>query len=175
MWILRLFAWMHNWAFPVPKIIPFENLYPLGMNKDRISETDENIVHKRAEELTPSGTVKMTYDESSNTFFYWAEKSIEYKYLEVVARKYVILYDCKELYVNMFKELIIAMNKPASVSITGPYVSLKPYNTVHHKLSNKKIVNEKSNQYKRIGKWNETIIVIPYKPISFLEYKRIHG
>jgi hypothetical protein len=172
MWIFKLFAWFKNWYYPV-KLIPYENLYPLGTKKENIQETIENILHKRVNENTPNGDVMMNYDESSNTFFYWSDKTIEYKHLEVVARKFVILYDCKEIYVNIFRELLKAMNKKPEEQVQGPYVIFKSYNTISHKLSSNKVVNEKSNQYKRLGKWGEvTVHTSEFKPLSFLEYKK---
>ena len=53
----------------------------------------------------------MKYNDDVERFEYWSDKSIRYKYLEVVSRKYVIIYDCKDKYVNMFKELLEAMDK----------------------------------------------------------------
>ncbi len=147
-------------------------MYPLGTKKENVHESVENIVYKRVEETTPEGKVILSYDESSNIFLYWAEKTITYKYLEVVARKYVILYDCKEVYVNMFRELLKAMEKPEVVPQSGPFAAFKTYNTVAHKITNKKIVNEKANVYKYMGKQIEKKEENTYKPISFLDYKK---
>jgi len=152
------------------RIIPYENLYPLGTLKEKIHETDENILFKRVEETTPDGKVILSYNESSNSFLYWAEKTITYKYLEVLARKYVILYDCKEIYVNIFKELLKAMDTPEIVQ-QGPFVSFKPYNTISRNI-HKKIANENANVYKYMGKTIEQPVKNTYKPISFLDYKK---
>jgi hypothetical protein len=178
MWIFKLFTWLKDWYKSwYPKIIPYENLYPLGTKKENIDETIENLCHKRAEEETPNGNVIMTYDEPSNIFFYWSNNAIEYKYLEVVARKFVILYDCKDIYINMFRELLKSLNKQKDVPLReGPFVTLKSYNTISHKVSNKKLVNERSNQYKRIGKWGDVPVPLnEFKHISFLEYKKYEG
>ncbi len=165
-----------NWFkhfFQRPLIVPYENLYPLGTPKERISESVENLVYKRVEEVTPEGKVLLTYDEPSNTFFYWADKTIKYKYLEVVARKYVILFDCKEVYVNIFRELLKSLQKKEKEEhVVGPFATFQSYNTVTHKLNNNKLVNEKSNQYKYMGKKIEDLPVINYKQISFSEFKK---
>ena len=86
--------------------IPYENYYLLGNNKEYIKEfeKEENIGKGIVEEETPDGLVIMKYNDDVERFEYWSDKSIKYKYLEVVARKYVIIYDCKDKYVNMFKE-----------------------------------------------------------------------
>jgi len=165
---------MIHWVqrfFHRPLIIPYENLYPLGTPKEKITESIENMVYKRVEEITPDGKVMLTYDENSNTFFYWSEKSIAYKYLEVVARKYVILFDCKDVYVNIFRELWKVLQKKKKDPIEGPFAKFQSYNTLTHKLNNNKIVNEKSNQYKYMGKKIQEVTVVPYKQISFQEFK----
>lgn len=164
---------MMNWIqrFFRPLIIPYENLYPLGTPKEKITETVENIVYKRVEENTPDGKVLLTYDEPSSTFFYWAEKTITYKYLEVVARKYVILYECKEVYINIFRELWKVLQTKKKDPVEGPFVKFQSYNTLTHKLNNNKIVNERSNQYKYMGKKIQEVPVVTYKQISFKEFK----
>jgi hypothetical protein len=81
-------------------LMQFDKLYPLCLNKSDIVENEMNIENKLIEEDTPDGIVKMTYDEFTKSFLYWAKKSIPYKNLETVARKYVIYYDCKDLYID---------------------------------------------------------------------------
>jgi hypothetical protein len=147
-------------------------LYPLGTPKEKITESVENLVYKRVEEQTPDGKVMLKYDESSNTFLYWAEKPITYKYLEVVARKYVILFDCKELYVNMFRELWKAFHRKDQEKVGGPFAKFQSYNTLSHKVNNNKLVNEKANQYKYMGKQIEEPPVIAYKQITFSDFKK---
>jgi hypothetical protein len=171
MWI---FTWIINWMhrfFHRPLIIPYENLYPLGTPKEKIIETVENLVYKRVEEITPDGKVILKYDEATTTFLYWSEKTIKYKYLEVAARKYVILFDCKDVYVNIFRELWKVLQKKEIEPVTGPFAKFQSYNTVTHKLNNKKIVNERSNQYKYMGKKIEEVPLVTYKQISFREFK----
>lgn len=56
-------------------------------------------------ENTPLGHVAMRYNNSRGTFEYYADNTIPYRFLEVVARKYVITYRCKSLYIIMEEEL----------------------------------------------------------------------
>jgi len=56
-------------------------------------------------ETTPQGNVLMIYDNKKGSFRYYSDNSIPYRYLEVVARKYVKLFDCRPLYVDMEEEL----------------------------------------------------------------------
>ena len=153
-----------RWFFPLPiKSTPYEFTYPLNSVAD---ETEENKRMKRVEEITPEGKVFMTYQEESNHFLYWADKAIQYKYLDVAARKYVIVYQCKEFYVNMFRELL---NKkiPEKKKETGPFVVYKSYK----KVIDPRYVKEKTNQFKYAGKWVEPTHVT-YKKINFADFKK---
>jgi len=165
-WIL---SWW-RWFFPIPLIYPYEFKYPLN---ETVDETEENKLYKRVEEHTPEGHVYLTYDEPSNTFFYWAEKSIPYKYLDVAARKYVIVYNCKEVYVNIFKEIIHSAlkekeEKEEKEKEDGPYATFKSYKPKKMFRPSK----EKVNQYKYVGKWKEPEPVKEYKSSSYLDYKK---
>ena len=62
-------------------------------------------------ETTPLGNVVMYYDSSRETFIYYSDSTIPYRYLEVVARKYVVTNRCKKLYIDMEKELKEAQEK----------------------------------------------------------------
>ena len=169
-WIL---SWW-RWFFPIQISYPYEFKYPLST---LVEETEENRLYKRVEEMTPEGHVYMTYDEPSNTFFYWSEKAIAYKYLDVVARKFVIVYDCKEVYVNLFREIINSALKEKEKEkeeekMDGPYATFKTYKP-------KKMyrpLKEKVNQYKHVGKWKEPEPIKEYKSSSYLDYKKqIYG
>jgi hypothetical protein len=74
-------------------------------------------------ETTPQGDVIMTYDDSRKTFCYYSDKrTIQFKYLEPVARKYVIEHRCKRLYIDFRKELMkakTALPTSASASATA--------------------------------------------------------
>ena len=158
-----LMSWW-RWFFPLPiKPTPYEFTYPLNSEAE---ETEENKRMKRVEEVTPEGKVYMTYQEENNHFLYWADKAIQYKYLDVAARKYVIVYDCKQFYVNMFRELF---NKkiPEKKEEKGPFVVYKSYK----KVIDPRYVKEKTNQFKYLGKWVETTPVT-YKKIKFSDFKK---
>ena len=56
-------------------------------------------------EKTPVGNVAMYFDHESETFTYYSDNTIPYRFLEVIARKYVLTFKCVDLYVDMNKEL----------------------------------------------------------------------
>jgi len=62
-------------------------------------------------ENTPHGNVLMIYDNERETFKYYSDNSIPYRYLEVVARKYVKQFNCRGIFVDMEEELQLAEKK----------------------------------------------------------------
>ena len=61
-------------------------------------------------EQTPLGNVFMCYhyhenDQALNAFHYYSDSTIPYGFLEVVAKKYVISFDCKMVYVDIQTEI----------------------------------------------------------------------
>jgi len=98
-----------------PKPIVFEEKYKeeykkaeeLELNQERLEQLKNSILI----ETTPLGNVVMYYDSSRETFTYYSDSTIPYRYLEVVARKYVVTNRCKKLYIDMEKELKEAQEK----------------------------------------------------------------
>ena len=62
-------------------------------------ETEKNRTAGLVEEETPQGRVFMRRD--GDAFGYWADTSVQFKYLEAVARKWVGVYDRRDLYVEL--------------------------------------------------------------------------
>jgi hypothetical protein len=62
-------------------------------------------------EKTPLGNVLMIYNNTRSTFSYYSDSNIPYRYLEVVARKYVKTFACRPIFVDMDEELKKAEEK----------------------------------------------------------------
>ena len=139
----------------------YETFYSL--NGPMVEETDENKQHKQVMEQTPAGEVRMKYDDATNHFFYWTDRTIPNYYLDVVARKYVIVYDQKKNYCTPTMEYIPIKQ----VEIKGPFIQYK------NKVSNQRYqIEKKMNKYKYMGKLKEEVVPEKSnKKISFLEYK----
>lgn len=87
-------------VFFTPKDVIYEERYNIKKAKNTISP-DEINPNSYVMENTPQGNVLMKYDKEEEGFLYWCDNSnIKYKYLQVVARKYVIQSCCKEVYVG---------------------------------------------------------------------------
>jgi hypothetical protein len=56
-------------------------------------------------EKTPIGNVLMIYEKNRESFKYYSDSNIPYRYLEVVGRKYVKLFGCRPIFIDMEEEL----------------------------------------------------------------------
>uniref|UniRef100_A0A6C0AYL2 Uncharacterized protein n=1 Tax=viral metagenome TaxID=1070528 RepID=A0A6C0AYL2_9ZZZZ len=124
------------------------------------------------EEKTPRGIVKMDCDINNNSFIYFSDtKDIPYKYLETVARLFVIKNNCKSIYIDYHVEIkkekqeetqineeneprnnVFAKFKNYNKSTNNSKVEFSKFNK---KLSSNKVTNilpEKSNHFTYKGK-----------------------
>jgi len=94
---------------------PFENKY--FQEYDELADDPDAPVpapHSHVRETTPQGDVIMAYDAERSLFCYYCDKrTVQFKYLEPLARKYVIAHGCKRLYIDFRKELMKAKDKAA--------------------------------------------------------------
>jgi hypothetical protein len=87
--------------------IKYENKYKLN------DEPDDELTQEKLEGLlncfilenTPNGNALILYNHNTNSFIYYSDHSIPYKYLNTLARKYVKTFKCKKLYINVEPEL----------------------------------------------------------------------
>jgi hypothetical protein len=87
--------------------------------KQAEEQSEQFIISQRLDKLkncfvmesTPLGNVLMIYDKERDSFKYYSDNSIPYRYLEVVARKYVKQFGCRPVFVDMEEELKLADEK----------------------------------------------------------------
>jgi len=77
------------------------------LSKERLDELKFAIVM----ETTPLGNVILYYDNTREVFTYYSDSTIPYRFLETVARKYVVLHNCKAIFVDMEEEIKNAQKK----------------------------------------------------------------
>ena len=153
-----------EWQFPIDKA---------GNTKDKDSEFKNCIVLSN----TPKGMVYMRYNKEDEGFEYWADKNIDYKYLETTARKYVTIFSCRDIYIDRFallKEKLldikqqIEKNKSKEKELeveeaeeeeNDVFASFKSYNQSTSNISSTKteltrndVVCDKANKYLNRGK-----------------------
>lgn len=67
--------------------------------RDLLDNELNDLKNKIINEKTPKGDIILFYNNDTDTFFYYCNtKEIPYKYLETVARHYVCLHNCKQIY-----------------------------------------------------------------------------
>jgi hypothetical protein len=76
-----------------------------------IDERLDKLKNSFIMEKTPLGNVLMLYNNKRGSFEYYSDNTIPYRYLEPVSRKYVKMFDCRPIYVDMEEELQIAEEK----------------------------------------------------------------
>ena len=142
---------------------------------------DRNVVE---EETDNYGLIKMKYNAEKNQFIYYTEfiKTIPYNILDVVARKYVIHFDCKCIFTDIKQELInkekenreIAEKKALEESkkdLDNVFAKFKAYNMKEKASIN---IKNKINNYKHGGKIEEMDVEIKTKSpvrVSYKEFK----
>ena len=115
-------------------------LSELKLMSETYNQTDEEIYQKAYRmvlqkhlqkcmdnyilEFTPLGNVYMRYNVSKDAFEYYSDSTLPYRYLETVARKYVITYWCKPIYIDIEEEL-----KKASTAQTIDTTQKQPKQT----------------------------------------------
>ena len=79
-------------------IADFLNLLDRELTEEELTQLQFKIVR----EPTAGGEIIMTYHRETESFWYYAEhlKDVHYSMLETVARKFVIEYDCKRIYMQ---------------------------------------------------------------------------
>jgi hypothetical protein len=84
-----------------------------NLKQESQNQAIKYIINKRIDKLnnsfviekTPIGNVLMIYKKETETFQYYSDSNIPYRYLEVVGRKYVKFFNCRPLFVDMEEEL----------------------------------------------------------------------
>jgi hypothetical protein len=76
-----------------------------------LKERLDNLKNCIVMEKTPVGNAIMFYNNSKSSFEYYSDSTLPYRYLEVIARKYILTYKCKQIFVDMEKEIKEAEKK----------------------------------------------------------------
>jgi len=170
----------------------FDLLEMKELEKEYVNGLKNSVLY----EYTPKGRVIMYYDAENESFIYYCDtKDISYLYLEAVARKYALMYDCKQIVVDIKKELKYAKDvKNGTVAVVNApklidnksdvFASFKNYNKKSGGPNNgnkKYILRQKANRYSYKGKVNEFDFTKPndYKshegenPMNYDTFKRL--
>lgn len=117
---------------------------------------------KYIKQKTPKGDVLMTYNNLNSSFDYYCKRSnsVDFMYLDVVSRIYVVKYDCKVIYVDNYDNFELIKTYYANLSDnTCGFDELKEnnifYNKVNKKNRAKQHIEYVSNKYKYRGTFDD--------------------
>ncbi len=138
-----------------------DGIKELKSNADK--EANEYIINKRIEKLknsyimetTPQGNVLMIYDIKKSSFTYYSDKTIPYRYLEVVGRKYVKLFGCRPLFVDMEEELKLFEEKWTKEYELKKAKEAEEKLKAEEALKNNKPVEIKKNVFAKFKSYNK--------------------
>ena len=130
------------------------------------TELDDDYLNllelKYIKQKTPKGDVLMNYNNSNSSFDYYCKKSnsIDFLYLDVVSRIYVVKYDCKNIYIDNYDNFELIKEYYANVAnYSSSSDELKEnnifYNKLHKKNKAKQPIEYVSNKYKYRGTFDD--------------------
>jgi len=129
--------------------------YVLEARRRTINKRLSKFINNYVLEMTPLGNVYMRYNVDKESFEYFSNSTIPYRYLEPIGRKYVMTYWCKPIFVDLEEELKISEEK---------YNSLKNEKEKEIQVitNNKKSINAQFKSYNQV-KTNKKIsdILVP--------------
>jgi hypothetical protein len=160
MWLTWLYQWFLSWWKKPPLLISYEDTFPLDQDA---TETDENYKKEQVEEKTPSGLLRMKYDEENKCFLYWSDTTIPPRYLDTVARKYVTVFNKREWY----ERTEVEYKERKQADLAGPFVKSKH-------IGRKVEITKKMNRFKKQGGLKDVEVVkVEGKPLSYAEFKQL--
>ena len=109
-----------------------------------------------------SHDVVMFYDHENEMFAYYSESDVIYKYLDIIARYYVLTYHCKQIYTEIESSTLKTFTQEM---LNGPFVSKK---------SEKKFLEKKCLKFIYKGNIHDSLRDKPppreENPINILEF-----
>lgn len=90
----------------------YEKLERTELSEDQIKDLANNFIM----EFTPVGNVIMQYDHKKESFLYYSDSVIPFRYLEPIGRKYVTVFNCKQLFINMKEEIEKSKTQQSTIS-----------------------------------------------------------
>ena len=142
----------------------FDELTELEITEEEMEQLKTNFV----KDMTPGGEIVMAYDYKNDIYIYFSESShIQYRFLDTVAMKFVIIHNTKKIYKYLKNEMEYLENKqkenliePVDNEETNNenksikqkrdelFVKFKTYNK---KIHTQKLIKENLNKFKRMG------------------------
>ena len=106
-------------------------------------------------EYTPLGNVLMFYDKERESFKFYSDNTIPYRYLEVVGRKYAKHFGCKQIFVDMEDELKLAEEKWEKERIEKETKGELERIKKEEAIKNNKPIEQKKNVFAKFKSYNK--------------------
>ena len=147
-------------------------------SKELSEEKLDSLLNSFIMENTSQGNVIMLWDNKKNCFLYYSDKVIPYRFLEVVARKYVIFNDCKKIYIDMEEEVRVAKQKLDSIKegVNDKENQKEQKQKEPYKPEEKESVipNGKKNVFAKLKSYNSSSIKSAVVPLDQKKAKNVH-
>jgi len=117
-----------------------------------ISKRMERLKNCYVIEQTPLGNVLMVYDTERESFKYYSDNNIPYRYLEVVGRKYIKQFGLRPIFVDMEEELKLSEEKWEKDKKEKDEEDKKKKEDA---IKNIKPIEEKKNVYTKFKSYNK--------------------
>jgi hypothetical protein len=135
----------------------------IELKKQAEEEATQCIIDKRLNKLTncyviektPNGNVIMIYQKDRGSFKYYSDHNIPYRYLEVVGRKYVKLFDCRPIFVDMEEELRLFEEKWDKEQEVKKMKEEQEKKNTEEDAKNNKPVEQKKNVFAKFKSYNK--------------------
>ena len=149
------------------KDLPYEDTYLKAeeeAKKEVLNDRLKRLKKCYVFEKTPLGNVAMCYNFDKDSFEYYSDNTLPYRFLEPVGRKYVLTFQCKHIFVDMDEELKEAelradkkkleeedkakKEKESGVKKRNVFAKLKEYNSATSSGAKGATVGAKTNNIK---------------------------
>lgn len=122
-----------------------------------VEPTTTSVDKRFVMDMTPVGNVIMQYNADKESFVYYSDNIIPFRYLETVSRKYVCMFDCKELFIERSEQ---------KIQTTNPAVSIKTKDLMNQKrnplpVKEKGQIEVKMNRYSNAGRFSNFNMLQP--------------
>ena len=146
--------------------IKFEIESEEGMNELKSESKNQSIqyiINQRLDRLkncyvmekTPIGNVLMIYEKDRESFKYFSDCNIPYRYLEVVARKYVKLFGCRPIFVDMEEEIRLFEEKWEKEQELKKIKEEEDKKKAEEAAKNQQIIEPKKNVFAKFKSYNK--------------------
>jgi hypothetical protein len=135
----------------------------IELKKQAEEEAKQCIIDKRLNKLTncyviektPNGNVIMIYQKDKESFKYYSDYNIPYRYLEVVGRKYIKLFNCRPIFIDMEEELRLFEEKWDKEQELKKIKEEEKKKAEEEAVKNNKTVETKKNVFAKFKSYNK--------------------